>query len=150
MRKLSSADRSALIKLASSLPAGSSERKAILAGLQGSSKTAKSLRWSPVVGDALEKVTRVFEFQLESEFDDLEGNLYATKVGRKTVFARDYGSVIRLYVAGDDGYAYSKKYHTGISNIDIQSLNLLLSAASIGLTPESEKDSVYKNGPISR
>jgi len=40
MRKLSSADRSALIKLASSLPSGSPERKAILAGLQGSSKKA--------------------------------------------------------------------------------------------------------------
>jgi len=34
MNKLSSQDRSSLIRLASSLPAGSSERKAILAGLQ--------------------------------------------------------------------------------------------------------------------
>lgn len=34
MRKLSSADRSALIKLAASLPVGSSERRAILAGLE--------------------------------------------------------------------------------------------------------------------
>ena len=41
MRNLTASDRSALIKLASSLPAGSPERKAILAGLQGSSnKTA--------------------------------------------------------------------------------------------------------------
>ena len=34
MRRLTASDRSALIKLASSLPAGSPERKAILAGLQ--------------------------------------------------------------------------------------------------------------------
>jgi hypothetical protein len=34
MRKLSSSDRAALIKLASSLPSGSSEKKAILAGLR--------------------------------------------------------------------------------------------------------------------
>ena len=34
MRKLSSSDRSALIKLAASLHAGSSERRTILAGLQ--------------------------------------------------------------------------------------------------------------------
>ena len=34
MRKLSSADRTALIKLAASLPVGSSERRAILAGLE--------------------------------------------------------------------------------------------------------------------
>jgi hypothetical protein len=34
MRTLTASDRSALIKLASSLPAGSPERKAILAGLQ--------------------------------------------------------------------------------------------------------------------
>ena len=33
MRRLAASDRSALIKLASSLPAGSPERKAILAGL---------------------------------------------------------------------------------------------------------------------
>lgn len=37
MNKLSSSDRSALIRLASSLPAGSSERKAILAGLSKTS-----------------------------------------------------------------------------------------------------------------
>jgi hypothetical protein len=40
MRNLTASDRSALIKLASSLPKGSSERKAILAGLRGSSKAA--------------------------------------------------------------------------------------------------------------
>lgn len=45
MNKLSSQDRSALIKLASSLPAGSEERKAILAGLSGTDKTAASERY---------------------------------------------------------------------------------------------------------
>lgn len=40
-RTLTAADRSSLIKLASSMPVGSPERRAILAGLQGSvTKTA--------------------------------------------------------------------------------------------------------------
>ena len=40
-RSLTAADRSALIRLASTMPAGSPERRAILAGLQGSAtKTA--------------------------------------------------------------------------------------------------------------
>jgi len=47
-RSLTSSDRSSLIKLASSLPVGSPERKAILAGLAGSvtseGKTASSYR----------------------------------------------------------------------------------------------------------
>jgi carbonic anhydrase/acetyltransferase-like protein (isoleucine patch superfamily) len=40
MRTLAASDRSALIKLASSLPAGSSERRAILAGLQNVKKAS--------------------------------------------------------------------------------------------------------------
>ena len=40
MNKLSSQDRSALIRLASTMPAGSEERKAILAGLSGTDKTS--------------------------------------------------------------------------------------------------------------
>jgi hypothetical protein len=43
MRNLTASDRSALIKLASSLPEGSPEKKAILAALQGSSKAASGL-----------------------------------------------------------------------------------------------------------
>jgi hypothetical protein len=43
MRNLTASDRSALIKLASSLPEGSSEKKAILAALQGSPKAASGL-----------------------------------------------------------------------------------------------------------
>ena len=101
-----------------------------------------------MTGPALEKVTRVFEFQLESEFDDLEGNLYATKVGRKTVFARDYGSVIRLYVAGDDGFAYSQKVYGGIKSVDLENLKPILSAAAMGLSPETANEGVYKNGPL--
>jgi len=42
VNKLSSQDRSALIRLASSLPVGSTERKAILAGLSGTDKTSAS------------------------------------------------------------------------------------------------------------
>ena len=45
MTKLSSQDRAALIKLASSLPAGDETRKAILAGLSGTDKTAASERY---------------------------------------------------------------------------------------------------------
>ena len=51
MRKLSSSDRSALIRLASTMPAGSSERRAILAGLEGgrdfSSELAKLIKLMP-------------------------------------------------------------------------------------------------------
>ena len=54
MNKLSSQDRSALIRLASSLPAGDQTRKAILAGLQ---KTAAD---SP----ALEKASELIEHEL--------------------------------------------------------------------------------------
>lgn len=45
MRTLTASDRSALIKLASSLPAGSPERKAILAGLRGSSNKTATRDW---------------------------------------------------------------------------------------------------------
>jgi hypothetical protein len=41
-RTLTAADRSALIRLASTLPAGSEERKAILAGLKGASQNEKT------------------------------------------------------------------------------------------------------------
>ena len=44
MNKLSSQDRSALIRLASTMPAGSEERKAILAGLSGTDKQIESLK----------------------------------------------------------------------------------------------------------
>ena len=42
MKKISSQDRSALIRLASSLPAGSEERKAILAGLNKTSRAGEA------------------------------------------------------------------------------------------------------------
>jgi hypothetical protein len=66
MRKLGSNDRSALIKLASSLPSGSSERRAILAGLQQneplSRKFANSMSSLPnaPMGYKWEEVTDVW------------------------------------------------------------------------------------------
>ncbi len=42
-RTLTAADRSALIRLASTMPAGSDERKAILAGLKGASRNWRNL-----------------------------------------------------------------------------------------------------------
>ena len=51
MTKLSSSDRSALIKLASSLPADSEERKAILAGLSGTGKTSTSVPKGSIAAD---------------------------------------------------------------------------------------------------
>ena len=47
MNKISSSDRAALIKLASSLPAGDETRRAILAGLAGTGKTAATKAVEP-------------------------------------------------------------------------------------------------------
>lgn len=54
--KLTASDRSALIRLASSMPAGSTERKAILAGL------AKTSTWGdgPDLADAVQQVLSGF------------------------------------------------------------------------------------------
>ena len=57
MNKLSSSDRSSLIRLTSSLPAGEEKRKAILAGLAGktaSSKTAAQLKGGPPPSETVE------------------------------------------------------------------------------------------------
>ena len=51
MNKLSSQDRAALIKLASTMPTGSEERKAILAGLSGTGKTAASVMKGSIAAD---------------------------------------------------------------------------------------------------
>ena len=64
MRKLSASDRSALIKLASSLPASSPERKAILAGLQGSSKAASGQSDLAEARDYLHMVNEIAIYQL--------------------------------------------------------------------------------------
>jgi hypothetical protein len=138
MRKLTASDRSALIRLASSLPVGSSERKAILAGLQ-----PRKLDWKPVEGAALDKFLSVFAAQFSA---DEKPVIIAAKAGRKTVFARDSG-VFRLYVAGDDGQIYSMKTY-GLPNL--AGIQPLLTAAAIGLTPELRKEGVYQNGPLGR
>jgi len=64
MRNLTASDRSALIKLASSLPAGSSERKAILAGLLDG--------WVETVGDYPFKYPRKFNVPGKHILDNAE------------------------------------------------------------------------------
>ena len=60
MNKLSSQDRSSLIRLASSLPIGSGERKAILAGLQKVSWMDSPPDFSPKLGEnQLERTERL-------------------------------------------------------------------------------------------
>jgi hypothetical protein len=57
-RRLTASDRSALIRLASTLPVGSSERRAILAGLAGTQSHTASLSWREVVGVPLDANTK--------------------------------------------------------------------------------------------
>ena len=75
MRNLTASDRSALIKLASSLPAGSPERKAILAGLQGSSKTAAGKSIDPIL-EAAKKMGRSIQLITKGEHLVFEGQRY--------------------------------------------------------------------------
>ena len=83
MRRLTASDRSALIKLASSLPSGSSERKAILAGLQGSSsKTASGVPYANQIKELESKITaleankKVPDFIKSRKIEDLKWKLY--------------------------------------------------------------------------
>lgn len=75
MRRLTASDRSALIKLASSLPAGSPERKAILAGLQGS-PYANQIKDLESKITALEANKKVPDFIKSREIEDLKWKLY--------------------------------------------------------------------------
>jgi hypothetical protein len=69
-RSLTASDRSSLIRLASSLPAGSAERKAILAGLAGmkaSPKTAKvyvspKVEVTPAMQEAMAAFERLWDY----------------------------------------------------------------------------------------
>lgn len=109
----------------------------------------KGLQWTPLTGPALEKFTGVFAEQFASRPDDPDVEIYAAKVGRKTVFAHDSG-VVRLYVAGDDGLVYSKKVYSGLGSVGLADVKPLVSASSTGLTPKTAKDGVYRNGQLSR
>ena len=62
-RTLTAADRSALIRLASALPTGSEERRAILAGL--SNKTASRSNWVYIFGEARQQFIREVAFAAE-------------------------------------------------------------------------------------
>jgi uncharacterized protein YunC (DUF1805 family) len=113
-------------------------------------KKKAALNWQPVTGAALDKVVRVFGAQFDpwkDRLEDLEGKLFAVKVGRKTVFARDAGDT-RLYTAGDDGNIYSLKSYSAIRGISIQTLNALVDAATLGMTPEAQKEGIYTNGKL--
>ena len=141
MKTLTSSERSALIKLASVLPKSSENRKVVLASLKTS-----GLNWQPVMGAALEKVVRVFGAQFRDR-TNLEGNLYAVKVGRKTVFALDFG-VIRLYAAGDDGQIYSLKVYSNLQGINLEIIRALTSAAALGMTEDAIDEGIYTNGRL--
>ena len=140
MQNLTHNTRSALIKLASNLPRGSHERRSILAGLN---RAAMVPDWQPVTGAALQKAIRIFGGQFRDR-GSLEGRLYAAKVGRKTVFARDSG-VIRLYVRGDDDQIYSMKVYDMNDRTDLQ---ILVRAAAVGMTEEALRAGVYTNGKV--
>jgi hypothetical protein len=103
MRRLTASDRSALIKLASSLPAGSPERKAILAGLRGSSnKTASN------PSDREERVERI------SQAEVFLGRLQTLE--KKLAPLDSYCATNRFHVSGsEESKAFFKKCH-GIIN----------------------------------
>ena len=103
-------------------------------------KTASG--WEPLSGHGLEKFYRVFGFGPEDAVSSngIDWSVSAKKFGRKTVFVRDTG-VLRLYVAGDDGYAYSlKEWEMNPDKMDIPAL---LDAATTGVIPP--KSGIYKN-----
>ena len=81
MRNLTASDRSALIRLASSLPAGSPERKAIFASL---GKTAKGYH-SSTLADSLKK-------KWEGVTYDLEENQGRANVGGIKITFRESGN----------------------------------------------------------
>lgn len=141
MRNLTTSDKSVLIKLASSLPAGDESRRAIIASL---SKASAGIDWQLVTGAALAKAVRIFGAHLQSR-TNLEGRFYAVKFGRKTVFALDSG-VIRLYVVGDDDLIYSLKVHTGLNGVSTRDLQIITRAAAVGMTEEALREGVYTNG----
>lgn len=97
------------------------------------------MRWTKLEGKALEKFQTVFtEVGAEVVFA-------SEKIRNKTVFARDSG-VVRFYVAGDNGYAYTQKECISIYGIDQwkqSDFEQLVRAAS-GLEYDP-KAGVYKN-----
>lgn len=100
--------------------------------------------WEKLEGPALAKVVRVFGdvFNYDTDSD----SIYAHKLGRKTVFARDCGGVVRLYSAGDDGRIYSIKVYSNYTHVKVDSLNILTRAAALGLDDTSKWAGVYTNG----
>ena len=114
-RSLTASDRSALIRLASSMPAGSPERKAILKGLGANRKVAS--QWKTTPRDPLEEVIML---ALASALDDagmdvlqaeymnitLEEAVVSVRVGSKV------GVVVNSLMTGDD--IFTKDYSWGV------------------------------------
>lgn len=121
-------------RLASSLPKGSEERRAILAGLE----KASSLKWAPLTGSGLAKAQRMFKYNTEDWY------ALDNKVLGKTVFLRDHG-VATLYVVGPDGFAYSIKGSGGMGSFTKRDIQELVDTAIAGDTSMYPKSGIYKN-----
>jgi hypothetical protein len=131
-------DKTLLLKLASSLPVGSPERKAILSGLtekkasslDDGSKVIESQGWEPLVGPALAKAQRI----LKHEGDSF---IWAKKFGRKTVFLRNTG-VIKMYAFDDEGNVHMGKFYS-LTGLDKFAREVLARAYG-QVTPSGELD----------
>jgi hypothetical protein len=133
-RNLSASDRASLVRLASSLPAGSAQRKAILAGLGKTDRTSKTASTSPVLTNYLTELIEtasrkfgaeilakpllygqggkvVLSFSLKTAFSDEHPDNFESKPGEHTTeeeraIAERYG--IRLSIAKAFGVNVSK------------------------------------------
>jgi hypothetical protein len=101
--------------------------------------------WETLEGRGLAKFLQVFEGQFPGPASQYEGDVYAKKFGRKTVFVKDSG-VLRLYCAGDDGNIYSLKIHTGFPPPDNDCRELVDAAAGLLDPIAYRKSGVYMNG----
>ena len=147
MKNLTASDRSALIRLAASLPVGDENRRTILAGLAKTVglvdqslalRKRASLRWNLLEGPSLEKVEKMFPMYEGGHWYAL-----ADKVRGKTVFARDHG-MWTLYVVGNDGYAWSMKL-PGSGAISKDDVSNLVDSARKGDASDYPRAGIYRN-----
>lgn len=115
-RSLTASDRSALTRLASSLPPGSAERKTILAGLSREAFTAPPPSMIPAFDLARELRPGTIFTHLESH------DLVALKNG----FALREGLDYRIFTAHYSGGKYSFYQEIKLNNFDKESLAALL------------------------
>jgi hypothetical protein len=105
-RPLTASDRSALIRLASTLPVGSSERRAILAGLGGASGSSKVAGASPFIRPAIQHL-----LSIEDGFGDVSdptdapyAHLVKTVAMNLTLSVKRRGGIeVRSYINPDAG-----------------------------------------------